>query len=140
VGVITGWTIPVLAIGTGYVVGQAIRKGAPGLADAQSALSAALLTYLAMAFAIASTAAMRALMQSTSGLNWAERLGTWFTLALISPLAQLIQADNGGFAFLIVVAGMLIAAKQTFTEPQLIFGPYIEDRPKEPSKSAGPPS
>jgi hypothetical protein len=70
-------------------------------------------------------------MQWISPVNLWERVAAWGVLAFISPIVQLIQAENGIFAFLTLGAGMLIAAQQTFIKPQSVFGPFFEEPPKE---------
>jgi len=132
VNALTGWTIPVFAIGIGYVVGQAVKKGAHGLGGGRFALTAALLTYLSIAFATGSTGVTRALMQSISEMNWWEHAAAWGMLALFSPIIELIRGENGVFAFLALGAGMLIAARQTFVQSRSVFGPYFQDPQEDP--------
>jgi hypothetical protein len=131
ISALTGWTIPILALGIGYVVGQSVRKGAAGLESRWLALIAAFLTYLAVAFGNGTNEFMRATIQSFSSTTLWERAATWSSLALISPVLQLIRAEDGGFAFLTLSAGMLIAARQAFIQRTPVLGPFFQESPKK---------
>lgn len=135
VAALTGWMIAVLAVATGYAIGQCIKKGANNVEDGRYGWTAALLTYLAIVIGTIPAGAAREILQSNPGLGWGERIVAGGTLTLISPFLQFERKDNGAFVLLIIGASMLLAAKQISSKPQLILGPFPKDPPKPASGS-----
>jgi hypothetical protein len=124
--VVSGWPIPVLSFGIGYLVGQAVKKSASTVGEARLAMLAAVLTYLAVAPGCAFAGQTGQMMKSLADINWAERIGAWSVLALVSPIVEFVQTDNGLFTLLTVLVGMIIAAKQVSVEPPAVLGPFFQ--------------
>lgn len=128
---LTGWTIPVLAVAIGYVVARSVKAAPPELNTARYAVTASLLTYLAVAIGTLPALVKHGLVPSIADLKGGERALAWGLVALVSPFVQFAQADNGVFALMLLAAGMLFAAKQTISDkPQLIIGPFPQGSPR----------
>src|SRR5450432_3495423 len=128
---LTGYQIGIVAIGIGYLVGKAVRKGAGGFGGARYQVLAMALTYSAIALA-SLPAILEALRESPkhaaaaaavpAGLGaviaaWALLLG----IALISPFLGGVEHFMG---LIILAIGLYEAWKLTRAVPVQVLGPF----------------
>lgn len=128
---VTGYEIGIVAIGIGYLVGKAVRKGAGGFGGARYQVLAMALTYSAIALA-SLPAILEALRESPkhaaaaaavpAGLGaviaaWALLLG----IALISPFLGGVEHFMG---LIILAIGLYEAWKLTRAVPVQVLGPF----------------
>ena len=133
---VTGYEIGFVAIGIGYLVGKAVRKGAGGFGGTRYQVMAVLLTYAAIAFASlpalfsgiahshgahAGAAAVQTSPSSGSvlGLLWALILV--FGIAFASPF---LQGAENLLGLVIIAIGLYEAWKFTRAIPIQILGPF----------------
>jgi hypothetical protein len=139
---ITGYELGLVAIGVGFVVGKAVRKGARGIGGPRYQYLAMFLTYSAIALA-SLPAIFEAIAQSGSnasepagavglvGLLWA-----WvvvFGFAYASPFLGGIQNIMGWF---IIAIGLYEAWKLTRAVPIEVLGPFTVERASPVAEAA----
>jgi hypothetical protein len=132
---LTGFEIGIVAIGIGYLVGKAVRKGAGGFGGRRYQVLAMLLTYSAIALA-SLPAIFEALRQAphhaaaAAAPGPAAMLWAW-TLILGIALASPFLGGVRNFMGLIIIAiGLYEAWKLTRAVPVQVLGPFaIETSP-----------
>jgi hypothetical protein len=145
--IITGWYIGYLALGVGYVVAKAIKKGSNGLGGRRYQIAAVLLTYAAISIAAVpigisaaikhskaqkqvqtQTSASAASQQPAHSKNTPIHLGAWavrlLLLGLASPFLELQDPLHGAIGLFILFIGLRIAWQQTASAPLQVEGPY----------------
>ncbi|HEY3665890.1 MAG TPA: hypothetical protein VGL19_07825 [Polyangiaceae bacterium] len=141
---LTGYEIGIVAIGIGYLVGKAVRKGAGGFGGRRYQALAMFLTYSAIALA-SLPAIFEALRQAPShataiapigvgGLLWGWML--IFGIALASPFLGGAQNFMG---LVIIAIGLYEAWKLTRAVPVQVLGPFAI-QPKAPTPLPGAPT
>jgi hypothetical protein len=144
--IITGWYIGYLALGVGYLVAKAIKKGANGLGGRRYQIAAVALTYAAisvaavpigLSYAIKHQKAVRqaqssatppATGQSTSPAPHSIPYGALafrlLGVGLISPFLALQDPVHGAIGLFILFIGLRIAWQLTASAPLEVEGPY----------------
>jgi hypothetical protein len=132
---LTGYEIGIVAIGIGYLVGKAVRKGAGGFGGRRYQVLAMLLTYSAIALA-SLPAIFEALRQAphheaaSAAPGLAAMLWGWtliLGIALASPFLGGVQNFMG---LIIIGIGLYEAWKLTRAVPVQLLGPFaIETSP-----------
>jgi hypothetical protein len=152
--IITGWYIGYLALGVGYLVAKAIKKGSNGLGGRPYQIAAVLLTYAAISIAAVPIgisyavkhrqAQHQAQTQTQSGDATANgdseqqnsapapkqpsNLGGFILqmifLGLASPFMELESPAHGLIGLFILFIGLRIAWQLTATAPLNVEGPY----------------
>ena len=132
---LTGYQIGIVAIGIGYLVGKAVRKGAGGFGGRRYQVLAVFLTYSAIALA-SLPAIFEALRQAPhhEAAAAAPGLGTvlWaWTLLLGYALASPFLGGSQNFMGLVIIGiGLYEAWKFTRPLPVQVLGPFaIEPSP-----------
>ena len=136
---VTGYEIGIVAIGIGYLVGKAVRKGAGGFGGKRYQYLAMFLTYSAIALA-SLPAIFEALRHShasdssasASHVGLGGMLWGWLVLlafAYASPFLGGVQNIMGLF---IIAIGLYEAWKLTRALPLNVLGPYPIESPLSP--------
>lgn len=133
VTILTGWTIGYAAIGVGYLVGKAMMRGSRGLGGKRYQITAAVLTYAAVALAFipmvmhanskereskpavtqqsgSSAASADAASQGTSAAKKPIGIGGFFVavlmllgIGLVSPFLEIVSSPGGGLIGLFII-------------------------------------
>lgn len=154
--IITGWYIGYLALGVGYLVAKAIKKGSSGLGGRRYQVAAVLLTYAAISIAAVpigisyemkhrqaqkQTQAQQADANAVDGDSsqpqpaQAQRhaTGTFILqllwLGLASPFLELQDPMHGAIGLFILFIGLRIAWRLTASAPITVDGPYSAASP-----------
>jgi hypothetical protein len=150
--IVTGWYIGYLALGVGYLVAKAIKKGASGLGGRRYQIAAVLLTYAAISIAavpIGISYAIKHAQKASSGrttaqptranadnsaptaapsakraTNYGALLGQLLLLGLASPFMELQDPIHGVIGLFILFLGLRIAWQLTASQPLAVDGPY----------------
>ena len=129
---VTGYEIGFVAIGIGYIVGKAVRKGARGFGGTRYQVLAILLTYSAIAFA-----SLPALFDAVSHPHHSEAAQAtqhavsipsflWACLVLlaIAFASPFLQGTENFMGWIIIGIGLYEAWKFTRAIPIQILGPF----------------
>jgi len=126
--VLKGATIGYFSFGVGYLVGWAMMKGSNGFGGRKYQITAALLTYAAVAFA-AVPFALSTIYEKYGHLVFPNPLWiTWYGLA--SPFYDLEEPLWGAIGLVILFVGIRIAWRLTQERPnQEVSGPFAASKP-----------
>lgn len=150
--ILTGWYLGYIALGVGYLVAQAIKKGANGLGGRRYQIAAVLLTYAAISIAAipigisysikhtkearqaqmeGSTSSNGTTIESTEAdrgskhqSNLAALAFQLLMLGLASPFLELQDPGHGIIGLFILFIGLRIAWQLTASRPLEVEGPY----------------
>jgi len=148
--IITGWYIGYLALGVGYLVAKAIKKGSKGLGGRRYQIAAVLLTYAAISLAAvpigisyaikhAETKTQAPTQQSDAAVADGDAapsqpsgarssLGAFavqmLIMGLISPFLEMQDPVHGAIGLFILFIGLRIAWQLTASSPLEVDGPY----------------
>jgi hypothetical protein len=152
--IITGWYIGYLALGVGYLVAKAIKKGSNGLGGRRYQIAAVLLTYAAISLAAVPIGISYALKHakeqrqaqaqtqsgdvavngdseqqpSTPAHKESPTRGSFVLqmvyLGLASPFLELQSPAHGLIGLFILFIGLRIAWQMTASAPLNVDGPY----------------
>ncbi len=114
----TGMELGIIAIGVGYLVGRAVRKGSNGLGGRRSQIAAVLLTYFAITF---SDVAM--IYYAFSGVALQFPALTLLRFGLIGPFEDLTSV-SGLLGLVILSFGLLQAWRITARDERALTGPF----------------
>jgi hypothetical protein len=120
---VTGYELGIVAIGVGYLVGKAVRKGARGIGGRRYQYLALFLTYSAIALASV-PAIYEAVAQGSHPTWWAWVVILGFAYA--SPFLGGVRSIMGLF---ILGIGLWEAWKFTRETPIEVLGPFSVERP-----------
>ena len=121
---LTGYEIGFVAIGVGYLVGKAVRKGAGGFGGVRYQVLAMVLTYSAIA--LASLPTLLGMAPDGSQVSWP----TLLSIALASPF---LSGTHNIMGLFIIGIGLYEAWKLTRAMPVNVLGPFsIETVVKAP--------
>lgn len=151
--IVTGWYLGYIALGVGYLVAKAIKKGSHGLGGRRYQIAAVLLTYAAISIAaipIEITYAMKAEKakapaqvtrdsasnsatpnttepsqgQTSTKLNIPALLFQLVLMGLASPFLELQDPFHGLIGLVILFVGLRIAWRLTASTRLEVDGPY----------------
>lgn len=149
---ITGYELALIAVAVGYLIGNAVRKGAGGLGGRPFQVTAVALTYLAITFAYAplivkdmvevgrtvekegasnpiyqTLTEAKTRGQSVDGTTLAAVLGlgvaALLTVALLAPFLNLLTGISGILGVIIILVGLHQAWAQTARDMRVVEGP-----------------
>jgi len=143
------FTIGYFALGVGWMVGTAMKKGSHGIGGRRYQVVAVLLTYLAISsaavpqiiFAINKDVAKRnaqfdsdaSRTKSNGGadvpvnhvqMNWGKVTGILGEYAVASPFLELREGMGGVIGLVILFVGLSIGFRMTAPKPLAVDGPY----------------
>ncbi len=147
--IITGWYIGYLALGVGYLIARAIKKGSNGLGGRRYQIAAVILTYAAISIAavpIGITAAVKhakaerqaqtktpsvvpdgsqqPIHRSSPPIAVGAFVARLLLLGLVSPFLELQEPMHGAIGLFILFIGLRIAWQLTASAPLDVEGPY----------------
>ena len=149
--IITGWYIGYLALGVGYLIARAIKKGSNGLGGRRYQIAAVILTYAAISIAavpIGITAAVKHAKAERQGQAQTKTpsavpdgsqqpihrsgpsiavgafVARLLLLGLVSPFLELQEPMHGAIGLFILFIGLRIAWQLTASAPLDVEGPY----------------
>lgn len=133
---LTGYEIGVVAIGIGYVVGKAVRKGAGGFGGPRYQYLAMFLTYSAIALA-SLPAIFDAIAQNaphtsaaSSHVSVLGMLWAWLVLLGFAYASPFLRGASSVMGLVIIAIGLFEAWKLTRPLPIEVLGPFsIEGAP-----------
>jgi hypothetical protein len=130
VTIMTGWTVGYLAIGVGYLVGKAMKAGSHGLGGRRYQITAAVLTYAAVAMAFVPLALHELAKEGTVRMGTTVRgAGILVGLGLASPFLKLaISPGRGLLGLFIIFISISAAWRLTQRVAFAVEGPF-EDAP-----------
>jgi hypothetical protein len=128
---VTGYQIGIVAIGIGYLVGKAVRKGAGGLGGRRYQYLAVFLTYSAIALA-SLPAIMEALRHSHASNSSAApsqvgligMLSGWLFLLALAYASPFLGGVQNIMGLIIIGIGLYEAWKFTRAVPLNVLGPF----------------
>ncbi len=129
---VTGYEIGIVAIGVGYLVGKAVRKGAGGFGGRRYQIMALLLTYSAIAFA-SLPALFAAVSEQSQGAQHAASeappsllgfLWAWVMLLSIAFASPFLEGAKNFMGLIIIGIGLYEAWKLTRPLPIQVLGPF----------------
>ena len=135
---VTGYEIGIVAIGIGYLVGKAVRKGAGGFGAPRYQYLAMFLTYSAIALAslpaifeaIAQTASHPA-SHAPSHVGLGSVLWAWLMILGIAYASPFLSGMRNIMGLFIIAIGLYEAWKFTRAAPIEVLGPFsIEGAPR----------
>jgi hypothetical protein len=140
---VTGYEIGIVAIGIGYLVGKAVRKGAGGFGGPRYQYLAMFLTYSAIALASlpAIFEALRHSHTSTSdvepkAVGLGSMLWAWLVLLAFAYASPFLGGAQNFMGWVIIGIGLYEAWKFTRAMPLQVLGPFpIESTTAELSSS-----
>ena len=115
-----GWA----AVGVGYMIGWAMKKGSNGLGGRRYQITAAVLTYLSVAMSFVPLVIHSAYSRGL-GLGWSVQV--WlrvFTMGLISPFLELRESMMGLITLFIIFVGIRFAWRSTAGRQVAVEGPF----------------
>ena len=155
---VTNFEVALIAIGVGYVVGTAVRKGSRGLGGRRCQIAAVVLTYFAITISYvplliqgAREAAKKEAASKSSAMQNARAQASQATatppkppsfkglltamvvisgIAFISPFLSIASGPTGFIGILIVFLGLQQAWKQTARDSRTLVGPYQVEEPQ----------
>lgn len=136
---VTGYEIGIVAIGIGYFVGKAVRKGAGGFGGPRYQYLAMFLTYSAIALASV-PAILEALRHSHASGSEAARspvglgsmLWAWLVLLAFAYASPFLGGAQNIMGLVIIGIGLYEAWKLTRSIPLRVLGPFpIENQTAE---------
>jgi hypothetical protein len=150
--ILTGWTIGYAAIGVGFMIGWAMKRGAAGNGGRRYQVAAALLTYMAVAMAFvpivihqvrekdggvatsrvspesqatSSTPAQQAKPKENAAGSLVGALATLLGLGLVSPFFELTDSVGSGLLNLFIIFIGVRYAWNSMAPPRVeVEGPY----------------
>jgi hypothetical protein len=136
------FTIGYFALGVGWMVGAAMKKGSNGMGGRRYQITAALLTYLAISAAgvpiliheinkdvdqknqqLAAQAQPGEQVQQVH-MNWSKVQGLLIEYAVASPFMELQEGVSGLIGLVILFVGLSIAWRMMAPRPLELDGPY----------------
>jgi hypothetical protein len=147
--IVTGWYIGYLALGVGYLIAKAIKKGASGLGGRRYQIAAVILTYSAISIAAVPIGISAAIKQAKAERKVEPKMsssvpdassqqvhpnrapiapgafaGRLLLLGLASPFLELQDPMHGAIGLFILFIGLRIAWQLTASAPLDVEGPY----------------
>jgi hypothetical protein len=144
--IITGWYIGYLALGVGYLVAKAMKKGANGLGGRRYQIAAVALTYAAISVAAVPIGIVDAIKHQktvkqtqssttpptngrpvpppTHAISYGTFAVRMLGIGLISPFLELQDPVHGAIGLFILFIGLRIAWQLTASAPLDVEGPY----------------
>jgi hypothetical protein len=129
-----------VAIGVGYLVGKAVRKGSGGLGGKRYQALALALTYAAIALASLPELleAVRQRADASSGAaSGAPSLSGWALLLGIALASPFLQGTENIIGLFIIGIGLYEAWKYTRAVPVEVLGPFSAAVPPAPALALG---
>ena len=114
--------IGIVAIGIGYLVGRAVRKGARGFGGRRYQVLAVLLTYSSIALA-----SLPAVIQ------YSPRGGSWPLIFALSFASPFLGGTDNAIGWFIIAIGLWQAWKLTRALPIRVLGPFSLAAPPAPA-------
>lgn len=151
--IVTGWYIGYLALGVGYLVAIAMKKGSHQLGGRRYQIAAVLLTYAAISLAAVPIALSSQFKQERAAKQPQQEsqathsdsaendepqpakksVGTMIVtlvfIGLASPFMELQDPLHGAIGLLILFIGLRIAWRMTASTPLTVEGPYSQAAP-----------
>jgi hypothetical protein len=148
--IVTGWYIGYLALGVGYLIAKAIKKGASGLGGRRYQIAAVILTYSAISIAAVPIGIAAAIKHAKGERKVETKMsssvpegssqqqvhpnhppialgafaGRLLLLGLASPFLELQDPVHGAIGLFILFIGLRIAWQLTASAPLDVEGPY----------------
>jgi hypothetical protein len=140
---VTGYEVGIVAIGVGWLVGRAVRKGAGGFGGTRYQVMAMLLTYSAIAFA-SLPAIFEALRQSpkhgaaaaASQVGLGPMIWAWAMLLGIAFASPFLAGPGNFMGWIIIAIGLYEAWKFTRAVPVQVLGPFAIEAVRVPRAPA----
>lgn len=137
----TGYSLALIAIAVGYVVGRAVRIGSRGLGGRRCQILAVVLTYFAITMSYApiivgqmrdvekkdvekKPVAVDQVRPSSSPVAWAAGIVVIVAISLAAPFLEISGGFSGIIGLIIVFVGLAQAWKLTARDPRVLTGPY----------------
>ncbi len=146
---VTGYEVGIVAIGVGWLVGKAVRKGAGGFGGRRYQVMAVLLTYSAIAFASlpaifealrASPKHAAATAAAATPVGLGTVIGAWLMLLAIAFASPFLAGMKNFMGLIIIGIGLYEAWKFTRALPVQVLGPFAIEAagvPRAPAPDAG---
>jgi hypothetical protein len=133
--IVTNYEIGIVAIGVGWAVGTAARKGTGGAGGRALQVVAVVATYMAICFSLA----VQVLYSSLKEGKALELFGVLITfiVSLGKPVLEIVYEGLGGvIGVLILFFGLQQAWQQTGNVSHLLMGPYQKEEEKAGNAAA----